>query len=117
MEINFSQCLMDLDGSPLEWTTVACPVCGRERESKPATLRALCADALVQGYRDARGQPEQLSGEEHVRRFSLAMRIMNEDILDISLEDATLIRELVAKRFTSLFAGQVWVMIDPKVKA
>lgn len=114
MKINFDQCLQDLDGSPLEWITVACGVCGRARESRPATLRTLCADALVQGYRDARGQSIELSGEEHARRLDLALRIINADVLELSPEDTSLIRSLAAKRFTTLFAGQIWQMLDPK---
>lgn len=114
MKIDFSQCLKELDGSELEWVTVACGVCGQARESKPATLRTLCTDALVQGYRDARGQPIEVSGEEHVRRLNLALKIMNQDVVDLSHGDALLIQELASKRFTSLFAGQIWQMLDPK---
>jgi hypothetical protein len=114
MKVKFNQCLQDLDGLPLDWVTAACGVCGHGRESKPATLRVLCADALVQGYRDGRGQPIELSGDEHAHRLNLAMRIMAGGTIDITLEDAVLIRELASKRFTPLFAGQIWQMLDPK---
>lgn len=114
MKINFSQCLQDLDGSALDWITMACGICGRARESKPATLRTLCADALVQGYTDERGQPIRLSGEEHARRLNLALKIMNTDVFDLSPEDASLIRDLASRRFTPLFAGQIWQMLDPR---
>ena len=114
MKINFDQRLMDLELNPLEWETNACPICRRGRTSKPATLKVLCADALVQGYTDARGQPIQIPGDEHVRRFKLAMKVMQGGELDISVEDVALIRDLVKLRFTPLFAGQIWLMIDPE---
>ena len=112
MKINFGQRLKGLDGSDLDWTIMTCPVCGRNRESKPAMLGALCADALVQGYRDARGQPVQLSGDEIVRRYDLAIKIVNADTIELTPEDVTLIRELVTKRFTPLFSGQIWHMLN-----
>ena len=114
MKIDFKQSLTNLDGSPLEVTVSACPMCRRPRETKPATLQDLCSDALVQGYRDARGQPIELSGEESVRRYSLARKILNEGTVELSPEDLTLIRKLVAKRYTPLFSGQMWGMLDPK---
>lgn len=114
MEINFERSLIALDGSELELTTQACAVCGRAQESRVATLQSLCSDALVQGYRDGRGQPEELTGEEAVRRYELARRIVNEGTVELSLKDAALIQQLVAKRYTPLYAGQIWQMLDPK---
>lgn len=116
MKINFSQCLVGLEGKPLDWVTAACGVCGRARESKVATLQVLCADALVQGYRDERGQMIEVAGDEHARRLNLAMKIMAGGTIDITPEDAVLIRELASKRFTSLFAGQIWQLLDPKAE-
>lgn len=114
MKINFGQCLVDLEGKPLEWATVACGICGRGRESKPATLQVLCADALVQGYRDSQGRAIEISGDEHARRLNLAMKIMTGGTIDITPEDAVLIRKLASKRFTPLFAGQIWQLLDPR---
>lgn len=113
MKIDFGQCLIDLKGAPLDWETQPCQLCGRGRESKPATLQILCSDALVQGYRDAQGRPEQLSGDEHARRINLAMKIMAGGTIEIPPEDASLIRDLASKRFTTLFAGQIWQLLDP----
>lgn len=113
MKINFDQCLIDLDGAPLNWETNTCPACGRGREARPATLRILCADALVQAYRDGRGQMEQIAGADHARRLNLAMKIMAGGVIEITPEDAALIRNLTSKRFTPLFAGQIWQLLDP----
>lgn len=116
MKIDFGQALIDLDGTPLESVIAGCPVCGRATETSPATLQVLCSDALVQGYRDARGQPIELSGEESVRRQALARKIVNEVQVDVSIEDLALIRTLVAKRYIPLFVGQIWPMLDPGKK-
>jgi len=42
------------------------------------------------------------------------MKVMQGGELDISVEDVALIRDLVKLRFTPLFAGQIWLMIDPE---
>lgn len=112
MKIYFTQNLVQLDGSPLEFTTMACPACGRPRESRPATLRGACANALVAQFQDE----QNLSGEEKVKRYQLAMKIINEDAVDLPAADVALIQKLVAKVYGPLIVGQVWEMLEPKDK-
>lgn len=114
MKINFNQRLKDLDRSDLDWITAACPYCNRARESKPAMLGILCADALVQGYRDTRGQTIELPGDEVVQRYDLAIKIVSADTVELELEDVALIRSLVIRRFAPLLSGQIWHMLDPE---
>lgn len=116
MKIDFRQALQNLDGTPLEITTAACPVCQRPRESRPATLRGLCSDALVQAYQDPRtGAGIEVPGDEAAKRYALAVRIVNEDVLDLTPEELTLIRKLLPKRYAApLFSAQARAMLDPK---
>ena len=111
MKINFKdRLLVGLDGTPLEIGSSACPMCGRAQERRPATLRAVCADALVAGYQNER----DLSGEEQVKRYDIAVEITREDVVELSPEDLTLVRRLIAKMFNPLYTGQAWHMLDPK---
>lgn len=113
MKVNFSQCLADLDGSPLDLTSEACQFCGRARESRPATLRGVCTDALVARYRDEEaGKP--LSGEEKMKRYSLALKITAADEFDATLEELALIRKLVAKMFGPRVLGPAWTLLEPR---
>lgn len=110
MKIDFNQGLSRLDGSPLEMVTETCPTCGRPREATVATLRGICTNALVAQFQDERN----LSGEDKVKRYDLALKITNEDVLDLPHDDLALIQKLVAKMYGPLFVGQVWAMLDPK---
>lgn len=111
MEIDFTQQLIRLDnGEPLDIAIAACPMCRREVESKPATLRAICVDALLNQYEAERN----LSGEEKMTRFNLAVRITNEDEPELRSEEVTLIKKVVAMMYGPLVMGQTWNMLDPQ---
>lgn len=116
MKIDFSKCVQNLDGSAFELVTVGCQACGRPLESVPATLRKLCSDALVRGYRDQRGMPIEIPGDEAGKRYALAVAIVNSPgPIELSAQDITLIQNLVVKAYTSaLIVAQVWAMLEPK---
>lgn len=114
MKIDFNQGLVNLDGSPLNIVTAACGNCGRPKESKPATLWGLCSDALVRGYRDARGMAIEVTGDEAGKRYGLAVKIVNEKIVELGVPDVKLIMDLVAKAYTPLVVAQIWDVLDPK---
>lgn len=112
MKIDFTQCLQTWTGEPLELTKTQCPMCNRPTTTRPATLRAVCADTLVMERPNDRDY--QVDGEEKARRYQLALRIMNEDIVDLTPEDLALIRKLCPKIFGPIVVGQIWTMLDPK---
>ena len=114
MKINFNRPLADLDGSPLDLTTMACQLCGRPKESRPATLRGVCADALVARYVDEQDSRSgrDLPGEEKMKRYALALKITAADEFDVTPEELALIRTLVAKMFGPRVMGPAWAMLD-----
>lgn len=116
MEVNFGRCLSELDESALNLVTAACGNCGRPRESVPATLRKLCSDALVRGYRDSRGVPIEVPGDEAAKRYALAVKIVNTpDPIELSAQEVTLIQNLMVKAYNSpLIVAQVWEMLEAK---
>lgn len=116
MKINFNKPLADLDGSPLDLTTMACQLCGRPMESRPATLRGVCTDALVARYVDEQDprSGQDLSGEDKMKRYALALKITVADEFDVTPEELALIRKLVAKMFGPRVMGPTWMLLDSK---
>jgi hypothetical protein len=99
-----------IEGEPLERTVQACQTCGRPEETAAMTLRSVCTNALLTQTRDE----TNLSGEEKVRRYNLALQISNEDVVDLPPKDVAMLQELVGKLYAPLVVGQVWEMLDPK---
>lgn len=55
----------------------------------------------------------ELPGTEKLRRYKLALRIYDAALpVNVSVEDATLIKQLVGFAYGPLVVGQVWGMID-----
>lgn len=115
--INLKQSLKELDGEPLMRIMEACPACFRPRESKPAILGFLIAEALVRGYRDPRtGAVIEVPGDEAIKRHDLALRIYNTDQMEFEAEEIVLIKSLVEKAYTTLYSAQIIKMIKAKGK-
>lgn len=72
---------------------------------KSFTLATALTTALLASYPDE----QSLSGEDKVKRFKLAMRV---DDGQLTIEEAALARELVAKCFGALIVGRVWEALD-----
>ncbi len=105
--IDVAQVLKELDGTPLEFADSVCPQCRSILEGKPFTLRLACTTALIAQFRD-----DQPKGDESVRRYHLAMKIYDNDEVDLSSEDKVLIKSLVAKQRDPLVVGQVWELLE-----
>ena len=110
LEIDFTQEFYDLDGE----TPIAlridrrCEECGQATEQANYTLRLACTRALV-----SQSPNESLKPEEHVRRYNLAMKIYNNDLLALTAKDISLIQDLAAKMYSPLVAAQVYLKLDP----
>ena len=101
--VDFTQQITQFDGSDLMGT-----------DGKPTrlTLESVAENALLAKYQD---EPN-LSGEEQMRRFSLARKI-HDQTKDPALtpEDLALIKKLVAKVYGPLVVGEVWTELDKAV--
>ena len=97
MKIDFARELMNLKGKPMTL------------EGEPGTLGLVAATALI-----AQGADETLTGEQKLKCFRLARRISDADgpVVDITVEDAALIKERIARLYPPLVSGQAWHMID-----
>lgn len=98
MFFDANKTITSLDGQPLK---------EGERE---VTIGSVACNALLAPFDDERG----LSGEEKVKRFELAVKISKANGLpaEITVEDAALIKKLVAKLYAPLVVGQVWQAVD-----
>lgn len=98
--IDFTVKLYQLDGKPFT-----------DQAGKPVetTLGGVCEVALLSPYPD---EPN-LSGEDKVKRFSLAVKIRDKKDVSLAAEEIALIKKLVAKAFPPLYVGLVWQLLDP----
>lgn len=74
---------------------------------RPINVRNVVGNALL-----ARGRNEDLSGEEQVRRYRLVERIFAGDPVDITAEEAALIKRQVAIHYTPLATGFIAALLD-----
>ncbi len=99
MKIDVTQEILGLDGKV------------RQQNGKPMTLRLICCEVLQAGFPD---EPN-LSGGDKLRRWKLATRIYNDKNPELSPEEVTELRALVAKAYISGVVGPAWELLDPKV--
>ena len=98
MKRNFNVALQTLEGEPVI------------DEGKQVQLKAVAINALLATYQDE----QNLDGNEKLRRYKLAQAISaaNGGDADLSLEDATLLKNLIGKGFPPLVVGQVFALLE-----
>ena len=106
MKLDVTQQLTNLDGSPLVQPGTRCTTCGHITDPEPVTLRGVLTTSLLAQSR------EQVPGEEKVKRYTLAIRIQQQDAPELALKELELVQRLVGEIQPTLTAGQVWVMLE-----
>lgn len=96
MRLDFSTTLLGLDGKPLK------------EGDKEVRLGEFCATALLTPYQDEK----ELSGDEKVKRFKIAEKIYNGGEQDLTIEEAALLKKLVAKAFAPLIVGRIYGLLE-----
>lgn len=98
MKVDFTKAFQTIEGEPLY-----------EADNKKAlTLKKVAIESLLAVFEDERN----LSGEEKVKRYELALKISGNEIVDLKAEDIALIKKLITKGYSSLVVGQAWKMIE-----
>lgn len=84
------------------------------KESKPMTVRKAIVDALTSNFKD----DEKLEGKKKAERGWLAMKIWKhpDPVIDLSVDDTKLCKDLIGKRFNPLIVMQAWDTLDPNWK-
>jgi hypothetical protein len=81
-----------------------------DENEKKITLRLIACNALQATFDDERN----LSGEEKIKRFNLALKITKTDFPDLSAEEIAEIKKLIAKGYPPLIVGRCYEILDPK---
>ena len=116
MNIKISTVLHNVYGDPLKSQRVKPQTPKEVEEKKPKekedlTLKDVVVNALLAEFPDEK----DLTGENKLMRYRLAMKIMDAKIeVDLVAEEIVLIKGLVAKAYASIVAGQAWQMLESK---
>lgn len=101
MKIDFSAVLKNLDGSPLlRQSQVA------DAQPAPMTLAHAACDALILP------DQQQQSGDEKAAQFTLAMKIVKGGEVEITPEDAALIKKRIGAAFGPLVVGRAYELLN-----
>jgi len=91
---NMTQMVTSDDGTPL---------------TELVTLGKVAVNALCAG-----GQ--NISGEEHVKRFLLATKIREQQTVTLSTTDIELIKQCIQKIYpATIVVAQCWILLDPAI--
>lgn len=109
MAIDFTRVLKTMDGATL--TELAQLGDGKPPESVNATLGRIACNALVNSNQGERALP----GDEQVKRFFLAQKVLGNAAAELSADEIVLIKDRIAKTYDkALVVGQAWEMLDPE---
>lgn len=80
----------------------------------PLTLKKACIDALIANYQDE----QNLDAAKKTERGWLAQKIWSStnQMIDLSAEEITIIKALIAKRYNPLIVVLAWGALDPDSK-
>lgn len=128
MDTNFNYIFKGMDGKDISEgpDEVEKDKEGKEiikKKSPPFTLKTACVNVLLNSRLEeitcpqCRAQiktPEELSGEEKLKRYQLAKKIYeSKNSVGIGTKDTELLKELIAKSYPELTSGQAWLVLDP----
>ena len=72
-------------------------------------LGSAAMNGLVMQFQDEHG----LSGEEKLKRWELALRIKRATgPIEVSAEEVTMIKKVIAKAYAAIVSGQAWQMLE-----
>jgi len=94
MKVDFAQSLKTLDGEIVK------------EGDKVVTLKAICQAALLGQY-----QQEQADGQDKARRWLLAVTLKDGE-LEITPEDAALLKKVIGYAYAPLVVGQTYAMLN-----
>ena len=100
MKITLTDTVKNYEGKPIV----------EDGTRKNLTLRDVFAVAL-----NNLAPEEQLTPEQKFKVFELSKRIFEDTVIDLTVEDAVLIKERVGIVYSSLIYGRVCEVIDGKV--
>lgn len=114
MKIDVTQQLLDLNGEPMPIVLQSCPMCGRDLEVRGLhTGRSACESALSADY-----QSEQrgggVSGEIKYQRYCLAVKIHNDDTVQLLAEEIVMLKHVLGLRWPPGIMGPALRLLEPE---
>lgn len=79
-------------------------------EVQKFTLKKICIDSLLGNFEDEK----DLSGEDKLKRYELAMKIKAGGEIELASEDIASLKKLIGKRYNALVVGQAWNILENK---
>lgn len=114
MKIDFSAVISDIKGTALIWRQRdGAPILADDGKPSMMTLRSICNEALLGTYDEDR----TATGDAKLKRFKLAMKINETNIVDLKVEEITEIKNFIAKAFGPLVIGRCYDLLDPDSEA
>ena len=106
MRLDLTQVLKNLAGAPMKEEYEE----DGEKKERDMCLRTICIGALM--VEDGKANAEQ-----QVKRLDLALKMQNSDVINISSEDVTMLKNLIGQVFKRpIIAGQAIKMVEGDIK-
>lgn len=113
VKINLKQYLFDLDGRTPITERVTKTETIDDKEERKIIEVPLDVKTILRRVLAAPVNPEQnLSPDEHVKRFDLSIKLMNSNEIEFDNEQVALLKKLVARSYTTLVAAQVIKLLE-----
>lgn len=103
MKLSFDRVLKTVDGEDLKWVDQS----DKNKKAQNLTLGRACSNALFV-------DPEKISGEEKARKGTLAFRLANAKMEDVTIEELALMKQYVGEYMPTLVVTQVWKLLESK---
>ncbi len=78
---------------------------GNGDEREPYLFRHVIINALM-------AAEDGIDGEEKLNRYDLAMRVKNDENVDISEKEVVTLKEIIGKTFPTIIVGQLFPALD-----
>jgi hypothetical protein len=98
MKVPFATVLKDLDGVDLQ------------NGESTVTLGTVAVQALLSPFPNE----QDISGEEKMKRYELALRVRQTPEEDFPVDEIAKIKTLIGKIYTPVVVGQAWKLLDGK---
>ncbi len=110
MKVSFNQYIRNLDGIVLKEDS-------GDGKVNELMLSGICTNALLvpQQVRNPANRSKELTGQEKVERYELALRLHKSDVVDVSAEEISLLKLVVAEAFAPLIVGQALKLLEKVV--
>ncbi len=95
MKLNVTQEIIGLTGEPIK----------DSKTQKPVLFRTLIANVLMEPVTGT-------GGEEKIKNFDLAKRIMDEDEVELSVDEAKKVKDLIGQFQSAVVVKRIWDALE-----